>query len=118
MSIQTVLKSTQNLVFSLLILYNFNFIKMDEILLAVFAKLDLESWRNQSLSLATLLEGFSLAGALQRLVNPFFPLIWHSGNSHMIDNVEVPSVTYLIFMATVYSRYFQFIYGEASAKSC
>lgn len=43
MSIQTVLKSTQNLVFSLLILYNFNFIKMDEILLAVFAKLDLES---------------------------------------------------------------------------
>ena len=43
MSIQSVLKSTQNLVFSLLILYNFNFIKKDEILLAVFAKLDLES---------------------------------------------------------------------------
>lgn len=64
MSIQSVLKSTQNLVFSLLILYNFNFIKKDEILLAVFAKLDLESWRNQSLSLATLLEGFSFAGAL------------------------------------------------------
>ena len=60
MSIRSVLKSTQNLVFSLLILYNFNFIKKDEILLAVFVKLDLESWRNQSLSLATLLEGFSL----------------------------------------------------------
>ena len=42
-SIQSVLKSTQNLVFSLLILYDFNFIKKDEILLAVFAKLDLES---------------------------------------------------------------------------
>lgn len=63
-SIQSVLKSTQNLVFSLLILYDFNFIKKDEILLAVFAKLDLESWRNQSLSLPTLLEGFSLTGAL------------------------------------------------------
>lgn len=42
-SIQSVLKSTQNLVFSLLILYDFNFIKKDEILLAVFAKLDVES---------------------------------------------------------------------------
>ena len=42
-SIQSVLKSTKNLVFSLLILYDFNFIKKDEILLAVFAKLDLES---------------------------------------------------------------------------